>query len=98
MQDCWVIDDKEKGPLGSQIFASFVAWCHEHHRRDLIESNPRVQELLRSIRAIPAYSWLHDVKQHGAKRRYPGIRPRKDEDESQSKPKVQPEVLKRRAL
>jgi putative DNA primase/helicase len=98
MQDRWVTDDKAKGPLASQIFASFVAWCHEHHRRDLIESNPRSQELLRSIRAIPAYSWLHDVKRHGDKRRYPGVRPRKDEDECQRDQSVAGEVLKRRAL
>jgi putative DNA primase/helicase len=97
MEDCWVKDDKAKGPLGSEVFASFVGWCHENSQAHLIDSNPRSQELFRTIRQIPAYAWLHGVKQHGAKRRYAGLRPRKDEDETTA-PKVAQPVLKRRRL
>jgi hypothetical protein len=85
MQDYWVLDDRAPGPLAAQIHASFEMWCEEHRRSDLIDSYPP-NLLLRGIREIDAYSFLHDVKTHGRVRRYPGIRQRtKDDDKSEEK-------------
>jgi putative DNA primase/helicase len=90
MQDRWVIDDKARpGPLAAEIETSFETWCEEHHRADLLDSYPR-NELMKKIKEIDAYSWLHAVKPHGKTRRYPGIRPwtkedRKREEEAELK-------------
>jgi hypothetical protein len=54
-------------------------WCEQRQRADLIDSYPR-NILLRSIREIDAYSWLHEFKRHGDIRRYPGIRRRTKDD------------------
>ena len=80
MQDCWVIDDKAEGPIAEEIYNSFVAWCQEHRRADLLPSNPK-NELIKNIRQIEAYSWLHKSRPHGQQRRYPGLRRRTKEDE-----------------
>jgi putative DNA primase/helicase len=80
MQDCGVIDPQAKGPVAAEIKYSFEMWCEDRRRDDLIESYPR-NILLKSIRAIPAYSWLHEVKPHGDIRRYAGIRRRTKEDD-----------------
>jgi hypothetical protein len=70
-------------------------WCDEHRRADLIESYPR-NELLKKIREIDAYSWLHAVRPHGDVRRYPGIRRRtkedrkREEEAQEAQEKVQP--------
>jgi hypothetical protein len=97
MQEFWVIDHKVKpGPLAAEIETSFEMWCEEHRRADLIESYPR-NELLKSIREIEAYSWLHAVKPHGETRRYPGIRRRTKEDrkkEEEAELKAQEPELK----
>lgn len=80
MQDCWVVDNKAKGPLAAEIKSTFDAWCEAHHRADIIDSYPR-NELIKAIKAIDAYSWLHDFRRHGQPRRYPGIRRRTANDE-----------------
>jgi putative DNA primase/helicase len=82
MQDRWVIDNKAKGPVAAEIKYSFDTWCEEHHRVDLIGSYP-VNELIKKIRDIDAYSWLHVHRPHGEPRRYPGIRPRRKDDRSE---------------
>jgi putative DNA primase/helicase len=80
MQDCWVIDDKAEGPIAEEIYNSFVAWSQEHRRADLLPSNPK-NELIKNIKQIEAYSWLHKSRPHGQQRRYPGLRRRTKEDE-----------------
>jgi phage/plasmid-associated DNA primase len=98
MQECWVIDHKAKpGPLAAEIETSFEMWCDEHRRADLLPSYPR-NELLKSIREIDAYSWLHAVRTHGDVRRYPGIRRRTKEDrkkDEEAELKAQEPELKR---
>ena len=80
MQEYWVIDDKAKpGPLAAEIETSFEMWCDEHRRADLLDSYPK-NELLKKIREIDGYSWLHAVRPHGDVRRYPGIRRRTKDD------------------
>jgi hypothetical protein len=54
-------------------------WCEANRRDDLLKSYPR-NLLLKEIRKIDAYSWLHEVKPHGNARRYPGIRPHTKDD------------------
>src|SRR6516164_2381933 len=97
MQECWVIDHKAKpGPLAADFEYSFEMWCDEHRRADLLASYPR-NELLKSIREIDAYSWLHAVRPHGNVRRYPGIRLRTKEDckkEEEAELKAQEHELK----
>ena len=80
MQDRWVIDDKASGPTAEAIYSSFVAWCERQRRADLLSSNPK-NELIKNIKQIGAYSWLHTVKPHGEQRCYPGLRPRTKKDE-----------------
>jgi putative DNA primase/helicase len=79
MQDCWVVDNKAKGPVAAEIKYSFDTWCEGNHRVDLVGSYPR-NELIKAIKAIDAYSWLHNFRAHGDVRRYPGIRPRTSAD------------------
>jgi putative DNA primase/helicase len=101
MQECWVIDHKPKGPVAAEIETSFEMRCEERRRGDLIESYPR-NELLKKIREIDAYSWLHAVRPHGDVRRYPGIRrrtkeDRKREEEAELKPQEATELKTQQA-
>jgi putative DNA primase/helicase len=90
MQECWVLDDRAEGPFAHQIRDAFEIWCGEHRRGDLIKSYP-ANLLLRGIREIAAYAFLHDVKAHGDVRRYPGIRRRTEEDDEEKEEALEPE-------
>jgi len=73
------------------------AYEHLQGMRQLSSGYPR-NILLRSIREIDAYSWLHEFKAHGEVRRYPGLRRRtkaddeKEEAESVCQPEAQEEI------
>jgi hypothetical protein len=75
MNEYFVEDRESEGVLVGWFFESFLQWCRDNRRQDLIHSTTK-SNLIQEITKIERWSWLKSIKPHGEKRRYVGIRAR----------------------
>lgn len=83
MQENWVRDDQAEGPTCQIFYNIFVHWCEAAGHAQLLRSYPR-QKLGRAIADLDEWSWLRSggrTAESGRKRRYPGIRRKREGDE-----------------
>jgi putative DNA primase/helicase len=69
MNECWVKDIDGPGVSVEKFYEVFKEWCGENGRHDLKVSVPK-QKLIRYVRGVPGWEWLHSVRRDNKPRRY----------------------------
>jgi phage/plasmid-associated DNA primase len=80
MRDCFVEDPGCVGVIVDDFFKTFLRWCRDNLRHDLIPRTTK-SNLIQEVNKIEQRERLKSSKAHGEKRRYPGIKLRPREED-----------------